>query len=360
MKRLNNDLSSIYGDVNAWDFFENQLNSLSPTKIFVLTDVNTNKHCLPYFFEKTGLKKQVQVLTIAAGEVYKNISTCVVLWNELSQNGADRDSLLINLGGGVVTDLGGFVACTFKRGIPFINIPTSLLAMVDASVGGKNGVDLGSLKNQVGVIKNPLQVLIDIAFLETLPRPQLVSGHAEMLKHGLIYSKAYWDKVQYFDLDRKIEASDLIWESVLIKNEVVTEDPREKGRRKTLNYGHTLGHAIESYFMEVSQKNTSTKALLHGEAIAIGMILATYLSYRLCSFPKKKLETITSTIISFFGKVSFERHDIEEIITLLAYDKKNRGGTVYFVLLTDIGQYKINCTVENKLIFEAFDYYEKS
>ncbi len=353
MKQLNNKEGSVCGDTNAWEVFENQISSLNPTKIFILTDENTKELCLPYVLKKTSFNKNPEILCITPGETNKTISTCVKLWNELSEKGADRNSLLINLGGGVVTDLGGFVACTFKRGISFINIPTSLLAMVDASVGGKNGVDLGSLKNQVGVIKKPIQVIIDIAFLDTLPQAHVTSGLAEMLKHGLIHSEAYWQKVQYFNVNDTPKASDLIWESVLIKNEVVTEDPLEKGRRKTLNYGHTLGHAIESYFIE-----TSKQELLHGEAIAIGMILATYISSELCSFPKKKLDEITTVILSNFKKVSFNKEDIEQIIKLLIFDKKNSGGTVYFVLLHDIGNYKINCTVKNELIHEAFNYYE--
>ena len=354
MKQLNKNQGSIHGDNNAWEFFENQVSSLNPTKIFIITDENTKECCLPYLLKKTSFKQDFEVLTIPPGEKNKTVSTCVELWNELSDKRADRNSLIINLGGGVVTDLGGFVACTFKRGIPFINIPTSLLAMVDASVGGKNGVDLGSLKNQVGVIKNPLQVLIDTSFLDTLPNAHITSGLAEMLKHGLIHSEEYWKKVQDFDATNKLGVSDLIWESILIKNEVVTEDPLEKGRRKTLNYGHTLGHAIESYFMESSKKE-----LLHGEAVAIGMILATYISSRICSFPKKKLDEITAVILSRFKKVSFSKENIEEIIKLLVFDKKNSGGMVYFVLLRDIGNYKVNCTVENELIYEAFNYYEK-
>jgi len=359
MKEIKKNEGSVYGDEIAWDAFINQIKDLNPTKTFILTDENTKQHCLTYFLSKTQFDKQPEVLTISAGEIHKNIATCVTLWNKLSEKGADRNSLLINLGGGVVTDLGGFVACTFKRGISFINIPTSLLAMVDASVGGKNGVDLGSLKNQVGVIKNPVQVIVDTEFLKTLPKPHITSGLAEMLKHGLIYSEEYWNNVQHFDISDKIKASNLIWESVLIKNKVVTEDPFEKNRRKTLNYGHTLGHAIESYFMDVSAKDTSKKELLHGEAIAIGMILANYISHKLCSFPKKKLDEISTMILAKFKKVVFSTEAIEEIINLLIFDKKNSGGVIYFVLLNDIGDYKINCTVPNDVIRDAFNYYEK-
>ena len=358
MKEIKKKLNSIYGDANAWKAFDNQITKIKPTKIFILLDENTKACCFNLFLTKMSLEQQINPLIIPSGENHKTIDTCLQLWNELSEKGADRDSLLINLGGGVITDLGGFVACTFKRGIHFINIPTSLLAMVDASVGGKNGVDLGSLKNQVGVIKNPLQVIIDTSFLKTLPKAHITSGLAEMLKHGLIYSETYWNELKNFTLENNAESTDLIWKSVEIKNEIVTEDPFEKGRRKTLNYGHTLGHAIESYCMENSEKEASKKELLHGEAVAIGLILATYISSKLCNFPKNKLKTITEVIISQFEKVHFSKDDIDEIIKLLIYDKKNKGGKIYFVLLTDIGDFKINCTVENSLIYDAFNYYE--
>lgn len=353
-KRLN----KIYGDTNAWEGFESQLDILKPTKIFILTDENTKEHCFDVFLTKTTHNYNIHSLTIPAGENHKTIATCLHLWNQLSEMGADRDSLLINLGGGVVTDIGGFIACTYRRGISFINIPTSLLAMVDASVGGKNGVDLGNLKNQIGVIKTPNQVIIDTAFLNTLPPDQMTSGWAEMLKHGLIYSEEYWDKVKNFTRNDSEEANNLIWESICIKNEIVTEDPYEKGRRKTLNYGHTLGHAIESYFMHASEKNTKKNELLHGEAVAIGLILETYISSQLFNFSKERLDEVTTIINSHFRKVEFNEEDISEIIKLLIYDKKNKGDSIYFVLLNDIGDFNINCTVENSLIYEAFDYYK--
>jgi 3-dehydroquinate synthase len=260
---------------------------------------------------------------------------------------------LINLGGGVVTDLGGFVASTFKRGIDFINIPTSLLAMVDASVGGKTGIDLGSLKNQVGVIKQPALVLLDPEFLHTLPDAHCRSGQAEMLKHGIIGSEVYFDRVLEFDI-HKPDSEELIWESVLIKNRVVTEDPLEKGLRKILNYGHTLGHAIESQSLQKNSENP----LLHGEAIAVGMILATYISTKMLDFPEESLDKITSGILSIFQKRSFSVTEIKEITDLLIYDKKNSRGKIYFVLLTDFALHKINCEVPDSLITEAFSYYE--
>ncbi|MCB0465237.1 MAG: 3-dehydroquinate synthase, partial [Aequorivita sp.] len=284
----------------------------------------------------------------------KNISTCLKVWETLSEKGADRNSLIINLGGGVVTDLGGFVASTFKRGLQFINIPTSLLAMVDASVGGKNGIDLGHIKNQIGVINLPEMVLIDTDFLNTLPAEQIASGLAEMLKHGIIHSNNYWERVKNIAVSNKNEFETLIWDSIEIKKEIVAKDPLEKNLRKTLNYGHTLGHAIESYFL----KSPDKKNLLHGEAVAAGMVLATFISMETYGFPKETLFDISKTIFKYFPKQSFDKKDIEAIINLLVFDKKNRNGQVLFVLMKDIGNYKIDCVVSNNLIYNAFDYYK--
>ncbi|NNJ81595.1 MAG: 3-dehydroquinate synthase [Flavobacteriaceae bacterium] len=328
------------------------LQKVNHSSIFVLTDTNTRRHCLPKFLSEVTFESEPVVLEMPAGEHHKNIDSCVKIWSELSEKNADRNSLLINLGGGVVTDLGGFVASTFKRGIDFINIPTSLLAMVDAAVGGKTGVDLGSLKNQVGVINHPSLVLLDPGYLQTLPEAHLRSGQAEMLKHGIIASEVYFDRTLEFDIN-KPEAEELIWESVLIKDRVVKQDPLEKGLRKILNYGHTLGHAIESHALRHNPDNP----LLHGEAIAIGMILATYISSEMLGFPKKSLDKITAGILAIFKKQLFSKTHIKEISDLLIYDKKSSRGKVYFVLLNDFADHKINCEVPDSLISEAFSYY---
>ena len=354
MKEIIKNKGAVYCSSNNWDSLNNKIKEINPSNIFIIVDTNTKKDCLPLFFKKITFNESFEVLEIPEGEINKNIHTCSLLWNELSENGADRNSLIINLGGGVVTDLGGFVASTFKRGVFFINIPTTLLAMVDASVGGKNGVDLGLLKNQIGIINHPEMVLIDTGFLKTLPENQLTSGYAEMIKHGLIHSREYWDNVKSFDILRMDKLEDLIWESVLIKNDVITKDPFEKNVRKTLNYGHTLGHAIESYSLDQNK----FPALLHGEAIAIGMILTTYISFKKLGFPEQTLSDISLHIIKKFKKSLFSKEAINAIIKLLKYDKKNYNGTVLFVLLTDIGNYKLSCEVSNSLIFEAFEYYK--
>ena len=329
------------------------LESTKPSKIFLLVDSNTQEHCAPFFLQQLSTNIAIEIIEIEPGETNKTIDTCNGVWQTLSDLDADRKSLMINLGGGVVTDLGGFVACTFKRGIPYINIPTSLLAMVDASVGGKTGVDLGHLKNQIGVISNSEMVLIDVGFLATLPQNQMKSGLAEMLKHGLIKDEAYWKKLSDLSQLSSTDLENLIYESVVIKHDVVSKDLKEDGVRKTLNFGHTLGHAIESYFIT----NPEKEDLLHGEAIAVGMILAARPRQVDRVAGRKQTDEIKQVLLQTFQKVSFSTKDIEEIITLMKYDKKNSHGNINFVLLEKIGTPKIDCLVPNDIIFESFNYY---
>ena len=345
---------AIHFNSTCYNKLNNYINKSNFSKIFVLVDTNTHKHCLSTFLAKLNTSQNIEIIEIEAGEINKTIDTCVGVWNALSDLDGDRKSLLINLGGGVVTDLGGFVASCYKRGINFINVPTSLLAMVDASIGGKTGVDLGTVKNQIGVINYGDMVLVDTKFLETLPQNEMRSGLAEMLKHGLIQDEAYWHKMSDLSKFTLEDLDKLIYESIIIKKNVVTEDPNENGLRKTLNYGHTLGHAIESYCLSNDKKET----LLHGEAIAIGMVLATYISHKKCGFPYEKLENIKASIRKIYGLVELTKDDYLAIIELLKFDKKNTHGNINFVLLEDIGKSKIDCKVENALIMEAFDYYK--
>jgi len=323
------------------------------SKIFLLVDENTHEHCLPLFLGQLEFLLDIEIIEIESGEINKTIDTCVGVWNTLSDFDADRKSLLINLGGGVITDLGGFVASTYKRGISFINVPTSLLAMVDASVGGKTGVDLGAIKNQIGVINNPEMVIINTAFLNTLPKNHIDSGKAEMFKHGLINSESYWNKFINNGNFAYNEIDALIYDSVLIKKEIVDKDPLEKGLRKSLNFGHTLGHAIESYFLSSDTKTT----LLHGEAIGIGMILESYISSKLVGFSDEVCSDVKKLMLETYGKVDITESDINPIIELLKYDKKNEHGNINFVLLEAIGNPKLDCIVDDSLIFEAFSFY---
>lgn len=321
------------------------------SKIFVLGDTNTNQYCLPVFLQLFPF--EVEIIEIDAGEAFKNIETCLGIWEALSDLEADRKSLLINIGGGVVTDLGGFVASTYNRGIDFVNIPTSLLAMVDASVGGKTGVDLGNLKNRIGVINTPKMVLIDTDYLVTLSQEELCSGLAEMLKHGLIHNEAYWLKMSCLEQFSQEDLLQLIYESVTIKDAIVRQDPTEKNIRKVLNFGHTLGHAIESFCLQ----NPNREKLLHGQAIAIGMVLASFLSVKILDFSQNQCDSIQSIMSKYFQKQIFTEQEIAQIIHFTKFDKKNSHGNVNFVLLKDIAQPVLDCQVGNDLIYKAFEYY---
>nr|WP_321223490.1 3-dehydroquinate synthase [uncultured Psychroserpens sp.] len=354
MNSIETKTYKVHFNAKAYLELNNYIENHQFSKIFILVDSNTHNHCLAKFMAQLETSIIIEVIEIEAGEQYKTIETCVGVWNALSNLGADRKSLMLNLGGGVVTDLGGFVACTFKRGIKYINIPTSLLAMVDASVGGKTGVDLGAIKNQVGVISSGDMVIIDTSYLDTLPQNQMKSGLAEMLKHGLIVDKAYFDKLTNLSQLTLNDLDALIHESVEIKKTIVTKDPFEKNERKHLNFGHTLGHAIESYFLSQPEK----VELLHGEAIAIGMILECFISSEMLNLTKQDLEYISQSLSNIYKPVSIETSDYDAIIELLKYDKKNEHGNINFVLLNTIGQPKIDCLVENDLIRESFEYYK--
>lgn len=353
MKSIPSQDSFVHFNEECYPALNTHIEASNYSTIIIIVDTNTFELCYPNFIQHIVTDIPIEVIQIDAGEEFKNIETCTGVWNALSELNIDRKSLIINLGGGVVTDLGGFIACTYKRGVNYINVPTSLLAMVDASVGGKTGVDLGSLKNQIGIISTPEMVLIDTSFLKTLPQNQMRSGLAEILKHGLIQSEAYWNKTSNLSQLSLDDLDHIIYESVMIKNKIVTADPTELGLRKTLNFGHTLGHAIESYFLAKEHK----EALLHGEAIAIGMILATYIATRLTNFNPNKCLEIKNAILNIFPKVTIEDQDIPPILELMRFDKKNSHGNINFVLLEDIGKTIIDIKVPNDIIYSAFDYY---
>ena len=347
---------SIFFNENGYEALNNHLIENKYSNIFLIVDSNSNEKCLNNFLPYISTDLKIEIIEFENGEINKNIDTCVEIWKVLTELGGDRKSLIINLGGGVVTDLGGFVASTFKRGIDFINVPTTLLAMVDASIGGKNGIDLGNLKNQIGTITNPKMVIIDTDYLETLNQSEMRSGLAEMLKHGLIANIDYWKK--FLDLSKldSDNLNELIYDSIIIKNNIVNQDPTENGIRKALNFGHTLGHAIESYFLE----NQSKKTLLHGEAIAIGMILESFISMKKNLISQAEYQEIKSTINNIFDKVIFTEEDLKPILDLLIHDKKNEFGKIQFALLDGTGKIKINQFAENEMINQAFEDYLKS
>lgn len=352
MEAIPANSGTIYFEDEAYYKLRLHLKEKKYSKVFILVDENTAEHCLPEFRANMGGKFEFETIQIKSGEIHKNMDTCMQVWNSLSDMDADRRSLLINLGGGVITDLGGFVASTFKRGIKFINVPTSLLAMVDASIGGKTGVDLGVLKNQIGVFSNPEMVLVAPDYLETLDERQLRSGFAEMMKHGLIASGSYWTTLKKVDDYKNLDKH--IYESLKIKNDIVSQDPKEKNLRKILNFGHTFGHAIESYSLE----DNALPPLLHGEAIAIGMVLEAYLSNRTIGLGMHQLEDIKSEFSKRFEKIDFSEQDVSQIVELLRFDKKNTRGSINFVVLKRIGDTIIDNKIPKELFQEAFSYYK--
>lgn len=348
--------TAIYFDTNGYKFIQELLTPSNYSKIFILVDKHTNEYCLPLFLSNLATELEVEIIELEAGEEQKNIKTCMEIWEIMIELEADRKSILVNLGGGVITDLGGFIASTFKRGIDFIHVPTTLLGMVDAAIGGKNGIDLGQLKNQVGCIVSPKCILIDTVFLQTLDARQMRSGLAEMLKHGLILDRMYWNKLKNLS---SLNTNDLIYlikQSIELKINIVAEDTYEKGSRKILNFGHTLGHAIESCFLE----KEPSKQLLHGEAIAAGMILESYISHALNLLNKDEYLEIKYFISDVFEPINFTKMDIQKIMQFIQHDKKNENGKLQFVLLGSIGDAIINQNVTVSLIYDAFDEYIKS
>lgn len=351
MTSINNDAYSIHFQEVIYKKLNTHVAVQKPSVIFVLVDENTMQHCYPNFMARLETTARIEVIEIEAGELHKNIETCAGVWSALVELGCDRNSLMINLGGGVVTDLGGFVASTIKRGIPFIHVPTSLLAMVDAAIGGKNGVDLGALKNQIGVINTPLMTLIDSSFLNTLSHRELVNGSIEMFKHGLIADRTYWEAIKANTNYTSETFAQLIYKSVLIKNDIATSDPFEKGARKALNYGHTIGHAIESYCME----HDNQPDLLHGEAVAAGILIESYLSTQLCGLPQDAYENIKTWYKNLGLQLHFNKTDVTAMLELMKYDKKNVNGEIRFVLLARIGQFKTDVTAPESLVRLGFE-----
>lgn len=327
----------------------------SAESIFILTDENTNKLCLPKIKTHEKVAK-AHVLIIGAGDSHKHLETLANVWTFLSQNGATRKSMIINLGGGMVTDLGGFAASTFKRGMKYINIPTTLLGAVDAAVGGKTGINFNGLKNEIGVINPANAVLIDTSFFQTLDHQNLVSGYAEILKHALIYSQEEWNKVCAYDIEKFDlgELKSILADSIAVKERIVEQDPYEQNLRKALNFGHTVGHAFESISYE---KN---RPVLHGYAVAWGMICELYLSHKLLGFPKDTLLQAVSLIKTVYGPFSITCDDYDRLFELMTHDKKNDTKEINFTLLGNIGDIRTNQHATQKVIFECLDFYRDS
>ena len=349
-----NSIKAISYPVHFQDKGYNSLSNLiaenNYSTLFILVDENTFKCCYPKFIPNLQTDKKIEVIEIESGEINKNLETCIGVWNAITELGGDRKSLLITLGGGVITDLGGFVASCFKRGIDFVNIPTTLLSMVDASVGGKTGVDLGVLKNQIGLFANPEMVLVDTDYLTTVSEREIKSGTAEIIKYGITYDITLFNQIKN---NKNLKIEDLIFRSIEIKNEVVLKDPKEQNIRKILNFGHTLGHAIESFYLESDNKESIT----HGEAIAIGMVCECFMSAKLLGFPSEKVHEVKDLVLSIYNKTDLLIEDFSGILELLKHDKKNVKGRVNFVLLNDYEDYKLDCEVSNDLIIESMKFY---
>jgi len=300
------------------------------SKVFILVDENTKTHC--YDKIKADLSFTHELIQILSGEEHKNLHTCEFVWQALLESGCDRKSLLINLGGGVIGDLGGFCASTYMRGIDFIQVPTTLLSQVDASVGGKLGVDLSNIKNIVGVFKDPQLVWVQTDFLSSLPANELRSGYAEVIKHSLIANKNQWNNLKkYNDLSEVQDWTELVHDSIQIKNKVVTQDPYESGIRKILNFGHTLGHAIESLLLDTDKK------LLHGEAIAQGMILESRLAVSNGQLTNQEFEEVKTYIEKIYGKLDLKKLDVEKLLSIAKKDKKNFAGDIRIATIDQIG-----------------------
>ena len=323
--------------------------------LFILVDETTERCCLPVLTSTFNVQRSTfNVITIGTTDQHKTLDTLSHVWSELQRMGATRHSLMINLGGGMVTDLGGFAASTFKRGIHYINIPTTLLSMVDASVGGKTGINFGGLKNEIGVFNNADCVILDTKFLKTLDQENILSGYAEMLKHGLIDCEEHWAEIlrNLESPDHLEKLSSLVSKSVAVKQHIVTEDPTEKGLRKALNLGHTAGHAFESLALE-------RKPILHGYAVAYGLVVELYLSCVKTGFPTDKMRQTVQFIKEHYGKMTITCDDYPHLLELMHHDKKNEGSAINFTLLAGIGELRINQTATEEEIKEALDFYRE-
>lgn len=323
-------------------------------RIFVLTDETTQQLCWPKIKNFKALKDCTPII-IKATDTHKNLDTLAEVWQALSNGGATRHSLMINLGGGMVTDLGGFAASTFKRGIDFINIPTTLLAMVDASVGGKTGINFGGLKNEIGVFSDSRFVIINTQFLDTLDHDNICSGYAEMLKHGLISDEHTWAELVTFNLDNPdlSQLQRMVADSIKVKERIVETDPHEHGIRKALNLGHTMGHAFESFAM---RRGTP---ILHGYAVAYGLISELYMSARKTAFPTDRMHQTVRFIRENYGTLNITCDDYPTLIELMHHDKKNTSGIINFTLLGNVGDIRINQTANEEEIKEALDFFRE-
>lgn len=342
----------VYFGAGALDPLQKQLEQRPDATVFILGDSNTLHHCLPEILAHVPLLRNVECIAVEPGEGSKCLEVCQQLWAHLIECEADRNTLLLNLGGGVVTDLGGFVAATYKRGIACMHVPTSLMGMVDAAIGGKTAIDLGQVKNVVGAFHDPEAVFVHMPFLRTLSKRELLNGVAEMIKHGLVLDAQHWESIGKAALHDMDALEPLVRRSAAIKADVVRRDPREAGLRKVLNFGHTIGHGLEAFSWESPQRE-----LLHGEAVAAGMICEAWLSMHLELLAEHDLERITAQLWDLFPKYNLQTTDEHRIVELMRNDKKNAFGEMRFTLLTGIGSAKVDVPISAELVRKALAYY---
>lgn len=327
--------------------FAEKLKLFKNEKIILFADEHTNEFCVSYLLAQFDELSEAEVIMVPAGELSKTVEIVENIWEVLSEYQVSRHDLIINVGGGMITDMGGFIASCYKRGIEFINVPTSLLGMVDASIGGKTGVNLGHFKNQIGVFSNPIAVYIDPIFLTTLPEEELMSGYAELLKHGLISDASLYENVLEYMEEPASISLDLLKEGIEIKNNVVNADPKENGVRKTLNFGHTFGHVIEGFYL-------GREGVTHGWAVAIGMIFESYLSYKKGRLKREDFQRIERDLLAWYAIPSFSDDDVQQMVEWLSNDKKNRSGKIQCCLLDGLGTCSFDHEISRKEAVEVF------
>ncbi len=335
----------------AGEWFGKFISSSTYSQIGFICDENTIRNCYQSFGKAAYSHK---VFEIKSGEENKTLETCLSIWDWMTENKFDRNSLIINLGGGVIGDMGGFCAATYKRGIPFIQIPTTLLAQVDASIGGKLGVDFKNYKNHIGVFQLPGKVIIDTSFLQTLHSEDLKSGFAEVVKHAVIRDADEFEKLRALKWSEVDDWQPIVMHSVNIKGDIVESDPREQGPRKLLNFGHTIGHAVESYYLQSKERS-----LLHGEAVALGMICESYLSYIKLGLPEDQLHSIVKYLLEIYKKVDLEEMERDDFLKYLSQDKKNKGNTIICTLLKEIGKAEFDISISSEEAIKSLEFYQE-
>ena len=327
----------------------------SHTKVFLLLGENSNRYCLPMLNTIDLSKSNTIKIVIPTGEQHKNIETVQYIWSQLIENQADRKSLLINVGGGMVTDIGGFAASCYQRGIDFVNVPTTLLGMIDASIGGKTGIDFQGLKNQIGLFSQPLAVVILFEFLDTLPKRELLSGLAEIIKYGFIVDKEFLGASLFATPNNPNDPNNPInptWikKSIQAKSQITASDTTETGLRKILNFGHTIGHALETYLLDTQ------KSITHGEGVALGMVSALYLSEKYLNLDHQITLYYKEIYKQNFNRIDINDIPVEDLLEIMRHDKKNQGGDIRFVLIEDYGKPVYDVVVKPEDIIDSITY----